>query len=160
MRLSRKQYFVDPKVQGALMIRAALYWCFCIVSIITMVLCWRIVTGPARVFYTHFDDMWFHMGPALVTAALLLPIILTDVVRMSNRFTGPLLRLRNSMRAVAQGQQVAPLRYRPNDFWHEVAEEFNALAARVAQLEAGQVRRDGDDFDLDAQPAAETSVGL
>jgi len=56
--------------------------------------------------------------------------VIVDVVRLSNRFTGPLLRLRRSMRALARGEQVEPIRFRDNDFWHDFAEEFNALAAR------------------------------
>jgi hypothetical protein len=60
----RKQLFVDAKVQGALVLRVVFYWFFCLLAIALMLLCWRIVTGPARIFYKHFDDMWFFYGPA------------------------------------------------------------------------------------------------
>lgn len=127
----RKQLFVDPKVQGALVLRAVLYWAACLITVTLMILCWRIVTGPARMFYTHFDDMWFHFGPAVIASALLLPLLIVDMLRLSNRFVGPLFRLRRSMRALARGEHVEPIEFRGGDFWQEVAEEFNALAARV-----------------------------
>jgi hypothetical protein len=127
----RKQLFVDPKVQGALMLRVVLYWVVCVVTITLMLLCWRIVTGPARPFYTHFDDMWFHFGPALVASFLLLPLVVYDIVQMSNRFCGPLFRLRRCMRALARGEHVAPISFRDGDFWPEFAQEFNTLLARV-----------------------------
>jgi len=131
MKRMRKKLFVDPKVQGALVMRVVLYWIVCIITITLMLLCWRIVTGPARMFYTHFDDMWFHFGPALIASFLLLPLVIVDIIRLSNRFAGPLLRLRRSMRALARGDHVEPIHFRKGDFWHEFAEEFNAMVLRV-----------------------------
>ena len=127
----RKQLFVDPKVQGVLVARVVLYWVVCLITITLMLLCWRIVTGPARLFYTHFNDMWFYYGPALVASLLLLPLVMVDIVRVSNRFAGPMLRLRRSLRQLAQGEYVEPLEFRDGDFWHEFADEFNAVAARL-----------------------------
>ncbi|MBI2825180.1 MAG: hypothetical protein HYX69_10885 [Planctomycetia bacterium] len=130
-RIQRKRLFVDPKVQGALLFRAFLYWAFCIVIVTSMLICWRILTGPARMFYTHFDDLWFHYAPALVTSALLLPFILFDTVRISNRFVGPIYRLRSCMRQLARGEHVNPIKFRKDDFWREVADEFNEILAIV-----------------------------
>ncbi|MBN2022021.1 MAG: hypothetical protein JW809_04440 [Pirellulales bacterium] len=127
----RKHLFVDPHVQGALVWRVIMYWFLCLGTAIVMLLCWRMLTGPARMFYTHFDDMWFHYGPALIASLLLLPLVVADIIRLSNRFTGPMVRLRREMRALARGEQVEPLRFRDDDFWHEFAEEFNAVVARV-----------------------------
>lgn len=131
----RKRLFVDPKVQGALIVRVILYWVVCLLSITLMLLCWRIVTGPARPFYTHFDAMWFHFGPALVASFVILPLVISDIVRVSNRFTGPLVRLRRSMRALADGRPVRPIRFRQGDFWQDFADEFNAVLLRVQELE-------------------------
>jgi len=127
----RKKLLVDRKVQGALIARTILYWVVCIVTIALMILCWRIVTGPIRMFYTHLNDMWFFYGPAVVASLLLLPLVIIDILRLSNRFTGPLMRLRRSMRALAQGEHVEPIEFRNDDFWHELAEEFNTLLAKV-----------------------------
>ena len=127
----RKHLFVDPKVQGALIARVVLYWFVCLIGITLMLLCWQIITGPRQPFYLHFSQMWFHYGPALIASLLLLPIVVVDVVRLSNRFVGPLLRLRRSMRELARGQYVEPLEFRGADFWQEVAGEFNAISAHA-----------------------------
>lgn len=132
-KFPRKRLWVDPKVQGTLILRVVLYWVVCLVTVTLMLLCWRIVTGPARPFYTHFDDMWFHYGPALVASFLLLPLIVLDILRVSNRFAGPLFRLRRAMRALARGEEVRPISFREGDFWIEVAHEFNAILARFEQ---------------------------
>ncbi len=131
----RKRLFVDPKVQGALVVRVGFYWIVCLITLTLMLLCWRILTGPARLFYTHFDDMWFNFGPALIASFVLLPLVIVDIVRLSNRFAGPLVRLRRSMRALARGEEVQPIRFREGDFWQEFADEFNAVLARVQELE-------------------------
>jgi hypothetical protein len=127
----RKHLFVDPKVQGGLIARVVLYWFICLVTIAMILLCWRIITGPARVFYTHFDAMWFHYGPVFVTSLLLLPLVILDIIQFSNRFVGPMLRLKRSMRQLARGEEVAPLEFRNSDFWQDVAVDFNALRERI-----------------------------
>jgi hypothetical protein len=132
----RKHLFIDSKIQGALIGRVVLYWLTCLVTIALMLLCWRIVTGPARIFYTHFSDMWFFYGPAAIASFLLLPLVIMDVIRLSNRFVGPLLRLRRSMRALARGEDVEPIEFRDNDFWREFADEFNSIRAKMRQLSA------------------------
>lgn len=129
----RKRFFVDPKVQGALALRVVLYWLVCLITVTLMLLCWRIITGPIRPFYMHLDDLWFFHGPAVVASLLLLPLVVIDIVRFSNRFTGPMLRLRRSMRALARGEYVEPIEFRGGDFWRDFATEFNALAKRVQE---------------------------
>ena len=126
----RKQLFVDSKVQGALVLRVLLYWAVCLITVTLMLLCWSILRTP-RIFYTHLDDMWFHYGPALIASLILLPMVVADIIRVSNRFAGPLVRLRRSMRALARGEHVQPIHFRKGDFWQEFAEEFNAVAALV-----------------------------
>jgi hypothetical protein len=146
-KCQRKCLFVDPKVQGALAVRVVLYWIICLIGITLFLLCWRIVTGPARIFYTHFDDMWFHYGPALIASLVLLPVVIIDVIRLSNRFVGPMLRLQRSMRQLANGEDVEPIEFRNADFWQEFATAFNSLRDRmqasaippeVEQMEAEQ----------------------
>ena len=131
----RRQMFVDRRVQGTLIVHAIFYWAFCLISMTLMLLCWRIVTGPARMFYTHFDDMWFHYGPAVIASTLLLPIVVIDIIRLSNRFAGPIARLRRSMQDLAAGEQVQPIHFRDDDFWGEIAENFNKVASRVKVAE-------------------------
>jgi hypothetical protein len=127
----RKQLFVDPKVQGALALRVVAYWCLSLVTVALMLVCWRIVTGPVRWFYLHTDEMWHYYGPALAASFVLLPLVVVDILRLSNRFAGPLVRLRRAMRALAKGEPVRPLAFREGDFWQEFADEFNAIAARL-----------------------------
>ena len=131
MKCQRKHLFVEPKVQGSLVARVVLYWIVCLSNIMLTLLCWQIITGPARIFYMHFDDMWFRYGPILIVSFVLLPLVIIDVIRFSNRFVGPMVRLQRSMRQLAHGEDVEPIKFRDGDFWHEFATEFNTLCIRI-----------------------------
>jgi hypothetical protein len=132
----RKHLYVDSKVQGALVSRALLYWAVCLIAIALLLLCWQILTSPPQMFYMYFNNLWFFFGPAAIASLLLVPVVVMDVIRISNRFVGPLLRLRRSMRELARGEDVGPLEFRDNDFWQDFADEFNAVRNRMQQLSA------------------------
>jgi hypothetical protein len=127
----RKRFFVDPTIQGSLVVRVVMYWMFCLMTIVMMLFCWRVVSGPIAPFWTHFADIWQFYGPALIASFLLLPLVAVDIVKMSNRFVGPLMRLRRSMRALARGEEIEPLEFRDNDYWQEFAGEFNEVLKLV-----------------------------
>jgi hypothetical protein len=126
MQIPRKRLFVDSKVQGALIMRTCLYWVFCFAAITIMLLIWRSV-AMAEPFWMQFDEIWQRHAPIVVAAALLLPVLLVDVVRVSNRFAGPMYRMRRYMREVANGQDAQPVKFREYDYWTEFADELNAM---------------------------------
>jgi hypothetical protein len=127
----RTHYFVDAKTQGALVLRIVLYWAVLLFDIAATLAFWKMITLPVHMLKPNWDPAWFHYGPAVLTALLLLPVAITDIVRFTNRFVGPILRLRGSMRALARGEHVEPIRFRRGDFWQDLADEFNAVLARV-----------------------------
>jgi hypothetical protein len=152
----RTQLYVDPKVQGALALRVVLYWIVCILAVTVMLLCWELLTAPVRELSTRLNDMWFHYGPALVASFLLLPLVVLDIIRMSHRFAGPLVRMRAAMRSLARCETVAPISFREDDFWLEFAQDFNAVAARLQRdpPSAGTPAHPGDDAESDAPAVA------
>ena len=127
----RRQYYVDTKVQGALLGRTAIYWCFCVVAIMLMLLAWRVTTEPAQPFAAHLVWFWTYNAPAMLASCLLLPILMIDTLRLSNRFAGPMIRLRRAMVRLADGERVEPVNFRDNDFWKSFADDFNRVLARI-----------------------------
>ncbi len=116
--------------------RVVLYWFLGLVLVSQIVLCWQILNGPDRPFFEHFhfDILWTERPSVVIASLLLLPIVLIDTLVLTNRFAGPIYRLRSSMRALAAGERVDPVRFRDHDFWQEIAQEFNTLSAYVEQL--------------------------
>jgi methyl-accepting chemotaxis protein len=132
----RRKLFVDKHVQGALLYRIAIYWCFSVLIICLITLCAQAITQPNRPFleYFAFNKFFVQYGPIVLTSLVLVPLIMFDVVAISNRFVGPLFRMRRSMRALAAGMEVEPIHFREKDFWQEVAQEFNLVLGRVEEL--------------------------
>ncbi len=134
-RSLRKKLIADIQVQGALIVRVVIYWLLCLLAIGTLLLLWRIVVRPLSPFDQQLHDLWSLYRPAAVVSLLLLPIIVLDMLRLTNRFAGPLFRLRGTMRNLAHGKAVAPVLFRRDDFWQDFARDFNIVAARLQRSE-------------------------
>lgn len=130
-RFQRKTYWVDRKVQGALVARTVSYWLLCMFAVTSVLLIYRVLTGPARVFYTHFDDLWFQHSPVAITLFAILPLVIVDTIRMSNRFAGPVFRMRRVLAQLAKGETVDPIQFRQGDYWQEMAADLNKVIARL-----------------------------
>jgi hypothetical protein len=148
----RKRLFVDPKVQGALIGWALLYWVSYLASVKFMQM---IVTSPLRILWGQVDDAWLHYVPAVLASLFFVPIAICDIMRLSHRFVGPMHRFRHDLHQLAQGEHVEPIHFREGDMWHEFAEAFNAVLARVQT--AGQASTD-DESNVDGELAEEPSV--
>ncbi|MBN1591035.1 MAG: hypothetical protein JW888_16095 [Pirellulales bacterium] len=152
----RRQYFVDANVQGDLVWRLILYWCTCLATVMLTLLGWRILAGPMGMpIYYHFGDVLFYYGPALVVSMVILPLVIIDIIQFSNRFAGPMVRLRRAMRALARGEHVEAIHFRQHDYWRALAAEFNEVVARVQQETAERSQRvESEKNRSDAGPAS------
>ena len=135
-QVQRRRFLVDAWIQRAMLVRVVVYWCSSLLLVSNLVLCWAVWSGHDRSFFDqlNFSILWTEHAPVAIALLLVLPLALLDTLLIASRFAGPIYRLRSSMRALAAGEQVAPLRFRNNDFWQEVANEFNAVAERQEQL--------------------------
>jgi hypothetical protein len=132
----RRKYFVDPQVQGALILRILGYWVASFITVICMLLTWSILSsGSSSNFSETFSEMWSQFKLPLVAGILLLPLFVYDLVRMTNRFVGPLYRLRREMQILADGESPMRIQFRSDDFWQDIALDFNAIANRIECLE-------------------------
>ncbi|MBM4000446.1 MAG: hypothetical protein FJ297_13070 [Planctomycetes bacterium] len=131
----RQRHWIDGNVQAAIVWRVAMYWVHCLITVAFMTVIWMILTDTPRNSTDLFRRLTAQCGPAFGASLLLLPLVVIDAVRMSNRFVGPMYRLRRAMRALAEGEPVPDQTFRQNDFWHEMADDFNRVARRVRQFE-------------------------
>ena len=47
---------------------------------------------------------------------MLLPVFLRDTLKLSNRFAGPMYRLRTGLKGLTESQPIAPIQFRTGDF--------------------------------------------
>ena len=133
----RRQHWVDSHVQGTLIRRILFHWCSFFVATLMSVSVMQMLLGDPNLTLME-RIMQPSAGLILIglIALTLFPAFALDTIRFSNRFVGPIARLRRSMRELAAGQEVRELKFRSDDFWGEVADEFNLLADRVRQQAA------------------------
>lgn len=128
-RSQRKKFFIDRKVQGA-MVRRAVVYVLLVVAAISLVsaLSVSITEGPMS-GTALLTRMWAKFSLSFVASLLLIPIVAIDCIRLSNRFAGPMFRLRRAMKEAADGKTVRPIKLRDGDFWFDFAEDFNRYLA-------------------------------
>ncbi len=127
----RRRMFVDPQLQGALVVRCIMHWAFCIAIAALILLCWQVMANPGRPNHTYFVELWFTYWRAFVVSIGLLLVVMKDLINFSNRIFGPLIRIRHTMRRLAAGEHVESVKIREKDFWHDFAAEFNVLINRI-----------------------------
>jgi hypothetical protein len=132
----RRQYFVDPKVQGGIAIRCVVYWATCLLTTFVFLFSWSYLRGNSQFDWETANRLWIRYGAVAIASALLLPFIVWDVIKLTNRFAGPMFRLRREMKKLAAGEAVNPLFFRHGDYWQEMADDFNRLVVRIRELEA------------------------
>jgi hypothetical protein len=126
----RGQLLVDSGFQVRLMARAGVYIFLCTFVSLNIgfffEFLWARSTGenPGGSFY--LDYMSQHRF-ILIGAIVLLPAVLFDLLKFSNRVSGPLYRCRKVMTQMSRGEAVPEFKPRKHDLMPELFEEFNGL---------------------------------
>jgi hypothetical protein len=113
-----------------LLVHATIYWFYCLFSVTLIAVCWIIFSHQPTSSVDLFAQLWMNCGPALLGSVLLLPLVLLDCLRLSNRFAGPMVRIRQATKELAQGQTPRPVQLREGDFWAEFVDDFNLVIER------------------------------
>ena len=131
----RKKHFIDSCVQGALARRIIVHWLvFLTVAAAGGVhLASAVQSVPAA--GRARAEMWWTHGPFLLVLVFLLPVFVVDTIKLSHRFAGPVYSLRRAMREIVQGKTPRKLKFRKHDFWHDLADDYNAMLLRLDLLE-------------------------
>ncbi|TWU36713.1 hypothetical protein Q31b_49950 [Novipirellula aureliae] len=131
---TRKYLIADPYVQGAILRRVALYamaaFAYYVVVIFFSVYISDNQTPPSERLLTFIDDAITWLPGLLVLG----PIAAYDLLTMTNRFAGPICRLRREMRLLIDNQSASELHFREHDHWSDVAEVYNELRKEVIDL--------------------------
>jgi hypothetical protein len=130
----RRQLFIDG-VQTVVMVRVVAYWLFCLLASALMACCWIAWLDRPASSGELLRLLFRHYGPVFVATLILLPLVLMDTLRLTNRFVGPVYRLRRALREAAEGNVSRPLQFRDDDFWREVADDFNRAIGQRSESE-------------------------
>ena len=131
---NRTKLYVDEKVQGTLLLRVLLYFFGCTLFVVIPVVISYTLSDPSRLFYQHLGEIWNSYCFAIIIAVCMLPFLIYDILKISHRFVGPILRLRSEMRQLADGSNVQDLSFRTDDYWHDLAASFNEIARELREV--------------------------
>lgn len=126
--LRRKRNLVDFEVQTSLLRRMVLQWVmFLIVNAVALYGWTFLIGGAEEPVGGHMKQFVQLYLPVLLVSLALLPVFLLDAAKLSNRFVGPILRVRRALAEAAAGDSVKPLYFRENDFWRSLADDLNSV---------------------------------
>jgi len=127
----RRKTLIDREVQGGVLKKVAIHWVlFFICNAIALTIWIRLFEQPDADWGQTFGDTLRRFLPFFVITLALIPAFVWDTLKLTNRFAGPIYRLRTALADANAGRAVAPLQFRTNDYWKEIAQNFNAVIAR------------------------------
>jgi hypothetical protein len=127
-RNKRWRLFADFQIQGLLCARIVGYWIACqLAMIVTMYAILSMTEGSAP----ESRAIWRLVLPGWIVSSLLLPIMLFDMVAFSNRFAGPIFNFRRRFKQLVANEPTPAIRFRPNDFFLDLSDNFNTLRERL-----------------------------
>lgn len=127
--------YVDKKVQGALARRVIFHFIMFIAVGAMVGLFLQFLSDPFKPIDTHIAMFWSQSGPYVIAMLCMLPVFIKDTVALTHRMAGPIVRLRGHIRAIADGDEVGPLKFRDGDFFNDVPGLFNEMVSTLKRSE-------------------------
>ncbi len=137
----RGRMLVDFEVQTSLLRKIAAHWALLLLANTVGLFCWTALMNAPVESWSELTMGFFRSYiPVLIISLALLPVFLLDAAKLSNRFAGPMVRIRRALSAVLAGDKVEPVKFRENDFWRSLAEDFNQALKQRDHLQARETR--------------------
>lgn len=140
----RQKVWIDGSVQGVLIGRVVLYWTVGILYVALGSICFQYYEHPDWGVGQHIGSLFDQFWPWIPSLILFMPLVIHDIVRMSNLFAGPIYRLRVHLAELLVDSHCRPLKFREDDYWQDLVAPMNQLqddinALRVALDAALQI---------------------
>jgi hypothetical protein len=144
----RKKSFVNLRIQGGLLGRMAGYWLLYHVVLWHGLFVYRYAqvrmsisdghtVDPLRSIYWQFCVDY---SPLLICSLLIMPLFMLDFLRLTHRFAGPLVRIRESLIQLMNNEPVPSVEFRKGDLLPELQTTFNDFLSFYDQQRPAAVR--------------------
>ena len=123
----RRTVLVDKTTQWAIVKQMMRHWLYhSLVTILLLAILQVLLGGAFKSWKENWESIWPLAASVYISLIVLLPMFILDSFKLSNRFAGPIGRVRRALRDVADGKPYSPIQLRKGDFWPEIAQEVNA----------------------------------
>jgi hypothetical protein len=165
---NRKRLVIEPAIQYSLVRQLVAQWCLHLTATVLLLIMLQILLGGIfQPWQYHFQRLWPMVASLVITLAFLAPAFIVSSLKLSNRFVGPIHRLRQLLRDLADGKPCEDLKFRKGDYWQELATEVErALQALRANNNTGQpanaaqASTSSSGIVLDTNPGVSSPVNL
>ena len=120
----RWRLMASVPIQGGLVVRLFLYWCLFQFSVFATIALFSFLTNGESSGTSLF---W----PAMIVSFMILPMVMLDLMRFSNKFAGPIVNISNKMKKMASSETVETINLRPGDFCMDLADHVNQVALKL-----------------------------
>jgi hypothetical protein len=131
----RRKFRLDPLVQGEVARQCFYYWVGYLSAILLFLSAWISVVDQPQSFAGFWQKLMTLGLPTLVGSALLLPLLFIHSARFSNRFSGPMYRIRKTLSALSRGETNEHLELRKDDYWEDLADDVERISQYIEQLQ-------------------------
>ena len=132
MAKRRLQKYVDREVQSSLLKRHCVHWIlFIVANVVAMTMWTKLIDTPTEPWEATISMTWQRIFPFLLVSFALAPVFIWDAIKLSNRFAGPIVRVRRALAQIADGQLPQTIEFRHGDFWKSLASDFNRAFAKA-----------------------------
>lgn len=130
----RRTHLVDTTTQWAIVKQSLLHWLYhSIVTILLLAMLQWLLGGMFKSWAENWQAIWPLAASVYLSLIILLPLFILNSFKLSNRFAGPIGRVRGALRELAEGKPYSPIEFREGDFWPEVAQELNAAVETLTR---------------------------
>lgn len=130
----REQLLVEQDVQLSLIMRAVLYGSACMIYFTVIQFFTNASSHPETASWEtvlSLTDEAIYWVPGFF---MLGPLMVYDMLRITNRVAGPIFAMRREMIALNQGDDGRQLKFRNEDYWDSLASEFNTVREEIIRL--------------------------
>ena len=133
----RQRLFVNPSLQGRVISHVAWYWCVYHIALwhamfLYYYLQYRrelLAGGPVQTFSELYCSFAAGHIAVIICAAVVLPVVLWDVLKLTHRIAGPLVRFTSVLRQLSKGESVGRFHLRRGDLLVGLQDALNDFLA-------------------------------
>ena len=121
------------RFQYKLLLRLLTYGVIYQISIWILMFFWRLAENRSSEVANQYGHFFHDYYPMLLCSLFLLPFFAWDVVQFTHRVAGPIFRVRQVLRAIAEGQPVHRIELRAGDQLEDLRSDFDAMLVALQQ---------------------------
>lgn len=153
----REQLLIEQDVQLSLIMRAVLYGAACMTYFTVIQFFTQATSHPGTSTWDtvlSLTDEAIYWVPGFF---MLGPLMVYDMLRITNRVAGPIFAMRRQMSLLNKGEESRQLKFRNDDYWDSLACEFNSIRQELLTLreENERLKSEADRPESENESAAE-----